>query len=220
MAVELLEPVNAPVLSPAQKKADTPTHAPIPIVRIARSIADRAPEATPDLSAIASAESIQPDQEPIPSPPPTLARPRLRPRPTLQPRFKTEHDVARTIDSQDAVGEMPAGVPVPVAPQYAAFHLSAPAPANEVEEFGFPESPATWSNLRARRRARFLRFVVWEVFALTITGLAGVVVLVHRPPDDALALTARIVTIAFAIAAATIPVVFYGLPETLPESDR
>jgi hypothetical protein len=39
-------------------------------------------------------------------------------------------------------------------------------------------------------------------------------------PDDPVSTVAKIVTIVSTIAVAVIPVVFYGLPETLPRSNR
>jgi hypothetical protein len=204
------ETETAPTSLPEEKKVEGSTHAPIPIVRIARSIADRAAPSTQDLPAPASTDPAQP----------SLAKTRLRPRPTLQPRFKTEDAAANPINLRAPASELHPDSPAPVAPQAAAPQMSPPTVAAHAEDFGFLETVAASSNLRNRRRARFWRFFVWELFALTVTIVAIVVGLVHRPPDDAMAMAARIVTIVFAIAAAAIPVVFYGLPETLPEAKR
>jgi hypothetical protein len=95
-----------------------------------------------------------------------------------------------------------------------------PAPtADEVEEFGFPEPASTWPVPR-RRRARLLRFALCELFALLVLAVAVMVGLAHRLPEDPVSLMAKIATILSAIAVAVIPIGFYGLPETLPRSNR
>jgi hypothetical protein len=218
------EPLPAHVPSPEEKEAEAPTHAPIPIVRIPRSIADRARDLNPDLPAPASTDSIiqeGPMMDRAPNLPPLRPRPRLRPRPTLQPRFETEEPAMDSVEpAAEHTSETQTGVPVAVAPQYAALQADAAA-AGHPEEFGFLESTAATSMIRQRRRARLLRLLLWELFALAVTGVAIKVSLSYRSPNDAVALVAKAVTIGLAIAAVVLPVVFYGLPEKMPApSDR
>jgi hypothetical protein len=221
-------PVPTPAALSEEKTVTAPTHAPIPIVRIARSMADRAVESNPDVSVSVQTDPIQQEQpigdsQPvIPAGRTSLFRPRVRPRPPLQPRFEPPQDAVEPVDSR-APAPAPApepqpGTRVPIAPQYAALQFTAAAPNDDAEEFGFPE--ADKGPNAVRRRARLLRLVLWELFAFTVAGLAIMVGLNHRSPDDPVALAAKIVTIVFAIAVAAIPVVLYGLPERLPQSDR
>jgi type IV secretory pathway VirB2 component (pilin) len=65
-----------------------------------------------------------------------------------------------------------------------------------------------------------VRFIVYELiaFALLVTSVA--IGLSHRMPTDPLSFIAKILTIAAAVALAVIPIIFYGLPETLPGSRR
>jgi hypothetical protein len=86
----------------------------------------------------------------------------------------------------------------------------------DTEEFGFSEVGGPWSALQRRRRSRLIRFIVWELFAVAVLLSAVAIGLSHRLPDDPIALIAKIVAITGAVAVAIIPIVFYGLPETLP----
>jgi hypothetical protein len=229
-AVELpaSEPILPPAPLPEEKKVAAPTHAPIPIVRVARSIANRAPKSNPDLPASGPADQIEQTQATIAPAPAVprlrtpLAKTRLRPRPSLQPRVGIGDDIFASTDfGQPAASEAPSsGVSVPIAPQYAALQSAPVAATGDAEEFRFPEADTTSPNLQSRRRTRLWRFILWELVALTIAVLAIMVGLSHRVADDPVAMAAKIVTIVFAIAVAVIPVVFYGRPEILPRSDR
>jgi hypothetical protein len=44
--------------------------------------------------------------------------------------------------------------------------------------------------------------------------------LTNRAPDDSMGFVAKILTIGLAVASAVVPILFYGLPETLPRSRR
>jgi hypothetical protein len=136
----------------------------------------------------------------------------------LQPRFAPAEDPVVSVDSGAPPSESQHGIPVPIAPQYAALQFTPAAATDDAEQFEFPE--ADKGPNAVRRRARLLHFVLWELFALTVVGLAIMVGLSHRLPDDPVATAAKIVAIVFAIAVAAIPVVLYGLPETLSRSNR
>jgi hypothetical protein len=224
----LPEPIVPPAPLPEENKVAAPTHAPIPIVRVPRSIANRASKSNPDLPASEPGDSGE-QTEQIIAPAPVvphlrtpLVKSRLRPRPTLQPRVGIGDDIFASTDfGQPEASEVTSsGVVVPIAPQYAALQSAPATAANDAEEFRFPEADTAWPDMERRRRARLWRFILWELVALTIAVLAIMVGLSHRVPNDPVAMVAKIVTIVFAIAVAVIPVVFYGWPKTLPRSDR
>lgn len=198
----------------------------IPIVRIARSNVNRA--AHP-----ASSEPLAPDEQgrkeepfatgsPILPPPRTaLAKPRLRPLPTLQPRFKPDDLPARSPEHREAVVTPVSLAPPAVAPEpIPPLHFQPATSTGEPEEFGFPEATLPWPNLQRRRRNRLIRFIVCEVIGLALLVSAVMIGLSHRSVDDPLSVVTKILTITFAIGVAVVPILFYGLPETLPRIRR
>lgn len=238
------ETTIAAVPSSDEVKAFAPTHAPIPIVRIPRSIGTRAAKLNSDLPAPGPVDPAErEDLVTAPAPPNTPLRTpmaRLRPRPTLQPRAGLGDDILDSVNFATAPSEPPlsghlipqtssstvaapeqssSGVSVPMAPQYAALQ-AADAGAVNGEEFQFREEETAESSMQRRRRARLWRFVLWEFCALVIAVVAIMVGLSHRLADDPVAVAAKIVTIVFAIVVAALPVFFYGFPETLPGSNR
>jgi NADH:ubiquinone oxidoreductase subunit K len=110
----------------------------------------------------------------------------------------------------------PVVLPEPMPP----MQFQPAASPHDPEEFGFPEPAVGWPSLVRRRRNRMIRFISYEVFALAILVVSAVMGLSHRLPDDPLLLVTKIVTIASAVAVVGIPILFYGLPETLPTNDR
>jgi hypothetical protein len=72
--------------------------------------------------------------------------------------------------------------------------------------------------LQRHRRVKFIRFIICQIIALSI--VAGSAALGISPwfTDESLRLTFTWLTIAGAIAAVAIPIVFYALPATLPRS--
>jgi hypothetical protein len=109
--------------------------------------------------------------------------------------------------SAPAIAAKPAS-PAIVAPS----HLQ---PAGEQEEFAWDE-PSPWPNIQRRRRFKFVRFLAAELILLIFLGVAVNLALSHRLLDDSVALIAKISTITIAVLVAVMPILFYGLPETLP----
>jgi hypothetical protein len=73
---------------------------------------------------------------------------------------------------------------------------------------------------KRRRKMKFRRFITYESIALAVLlPLAAVGVLYH-PTNVMLHWVLNIFTIASAIAAALIPIVFYAFTPTLPEIER
>jgi hypothetical protein len=114
--------------------------------------------------------------------------------------------------AEPVVAPPPAFAPEPKPP----LHFQPAASARDPEEFGFPEPSVGWPSLVRRRRNRRIRFIGYEMVALAILAVSASMGLSHRMPDDPLTLVMKIATIASAIAVVGIPILFYGLPETLP----
>ncbi|HEY2123836.1 MAG TPA: hypothetical protein VGG94_00110 [Chthoniobacterales bacterium] len=155
------------------------------------------------LAALAGAPSATPlpfAAEPTPAAPPFVAP---EPRPIVpEPRLVTT--------------EPKLVAPEPRPP----MHFQPAASAQDPEEFGFPQPAVAWPSLVRRRRNRRIRFISYEVVALAILVVSAVMGLAHRLPDDPLSLVTKIVTIASAVTVVGIPILFYGLPDTLPTNDR
>ena len=88
-----------------------------------------------------------------------------------------------------------------------------------LDETIFDES-VRWPEVARRRRQKFVRFLVIEAIALGILILSANLALGGHAQDDWVGVIAKIVTIGMAIAIAVVPIVFYGLPETLPRQPR
>lgn len=100
------------------------------------------------------------------------------------------------------------------------LHFEPATAEGEPEEFGFPEALSPWLSMQRRRRARLIRFIVFEVFAIALLVGSVMTGLSHRAADDPLSVVAKILTIVSAIAVAAVPILFYGIPETLPRGRR
>jgi hypothetical protein len=92
--------------------------------------------------------------------------------------------------------------------------------SGQPEEFSFPDAELPWPDLRRRRRGKMFRFLIFEFITLILLGGAVLLGLSHRLAEDPLTLVARIVTIASAAIVVILPIIFYGLPETLPQGRR
>jgi hypothetical protein len=215
-------PASPPPAAEPIKEVERP---PIPIVRIARSNGDRVNEGVdtkPAIPAVPEEKKISApsSQSVLPPPRPPTAKPRLRPRPVLQPRFETV-EPADSIPHDESIAP---SVPEPaslVAPASGSWsHDHSLGREDETEQFGFPESTTLWPSVQRRRRARLIRFVVYELIALVALVLSAGVGLSHRLPNDPISLVTKVLTIASAIAVVVVPIIFYGLPETLPRSQR
>lgn len=78
------------------------------------------------------------------------------------------------------------------------------------------DDPVPWPDLRRRRRAKLIRFFGIEMIALVILIVSVNLALSNRAPDDWVGVLAKAMTIAMAIVMAIVPIIFFGLPETLP----
>ena len=139
-----------------------------------------------------------------------LSPPRSRPQPKLEPREPLR----------------PASLPPrakshfnsPPSPQTALLPFAESGDAMEKDPM-FDET-STWRTLQRRHRGKLLRFLGFELLALSLLGFSVAFGLAHRLPDDPLSVIAKVAAIVTAIAAAIVPILFYGLPETLPRNRR
>ena len=74
--------------------------------------------------------------------------------------------------------------------------------------------------LQRRRRSKLVRFAIIEVTMVGLMTFFANMALANGTPDDSMGFVAKILTIALAVASAVVPILFYGLPETLPRSQR
>lgn len=82
------------------------------------------------------------------------------------------------------------------------------------------EKPPSLSSLAPRHRVKLVRFIVCEITAMVVLILAMNFGFSHRSSDDSVALFLKILAIAAAVGAAIVPLIFYGLPETLSRRER
>jgi hypothetical protein len=109
--------------------------------------------------------------------------------------------------------------PAPIR-HYQPFLPVQPAGADEVQEQTLWDEPTPWPEVVHRRRQKLIRFFIIEGIALGILILAANVALASRASDDWVGMIAKILTILMAIGIAVVPIVFYGLPDTLPRQGR
>jgi hypothetical protein len=83
----------------------------------------------------------------------------------------------------------------------------------------FAESGET-AVLKRRRKAKIRRFLICESIAVGVLLSLVILGLAHRPESGALVWIMNIMTIASAVAAALIPILFFALNPTLPEIER
>lgn len=96
-----------------------------------------------------------------------------------------------------------------------------PVVANPQEDFFemFTQSGETALSKR-RRKTKMRRFIVCESAALVVLLPLVVLGLSHRPENVALVWIMNISTIASAVAAALLPIIFFAFTPTLPEIER
>ena len=73
---------------------------------------------------------------------------------------------------------------------------------------------------KRRRKAKMRRFIACESAALAVLLLLAILGVSRHPDNVALVWIMNILTIASAVAAALIPILFFALTPTLPESER
>ena len=74
--------------------------------------------------------------------------------------------------------------------------------------------------LLRRRRSKLIRFIIAQASAIGVLLLSGTFALSLRLADPALVLSMNIVTIAAAVAVATIPIIFFAIAPVLPRGER
>jgi hypothetical protein len=230
-------PAPAAAASPPLPVREAPAQAlhpvPLPPIPSARGPVDPAPPArVEERKAIKSPPRVleterqrmaatEAGRSVVPAPRMPLAKPRQRPRPVLQPRAWDPPAQAKTAPGifgakQNAGNVRPES------------RKSAP-PSSDVQPYlplkpmdGGPEDetlwddPVPWPNLPRRQRAKMIRFLIIEAIALLILIVSVNVALSNRAPDDWIAVVAKAMTIAMAIVLAVVPILFFGLPKTLP----
>ncbi len=85
------------------------------------------------------------------------------------------------------------------------------------EKFAQSGETALW---KRRRKAKMRRFIACESAALAVLLLLAILGVSRHPDNVALVWIMNILTIASAVAAALIPILFFALTPTLPESER
>ena len=65
-----------------------------------------------------------------------------------------------------------------------------------------------------------MRFIACEVMVVGVLILAMAFGFSHRSADDPLSLFLKILAVVAAVAAVIVPVLFFGLPEEFPRSER
>jgi hypothetical protein len=77
-------------------------------------------------------------------------------------------------------------------------------------------APIEIPEFERRRRNKVIGFIITEASAVGVMLLSGVFALSFRLPDPTLILSLNILTVAAAVAAAAIPIIFFALTPTLP----
>ena len=196
---------NGPQISPVkpadQKMFPTKPAQPVPPFRAVQSplpdlVQPPAPRVVesppPDLIQILFAHA---GQALAPAPPPESAIPAPRP------------DVRPTLRREMANG----AVPRPVAP--------APLPVNHEFDFEMPFSDAEPYAEKRRRSTKFTRFIFCESVTLAVLLPLAFLGLGRVFSDPTLVLLVNILTIAAAVTAALIPILFFALTPTLPRDE-
>ena len=110
---------------------------------------------------------------------------------------------------------VPPAKPASPAVRQASRPVAAPSPQEDFFEM-LAESGETAAR-RRRRKAKFRRFLVCEAAALSVLLPLAIIGLASRPSNAAVLWIMNIFTIASAVAAALIPILFYAFTPTLPE---
>lgn len=81
-----------------------------------------------------------------------------------------------------------------------------------------PLSSLEAPDLRRIRRLKFVRFLICQMMALGLVAASAALAISRPFTSPSLTLTFTLLTVAGAIAAAIIPILFYALPAKLPRS--
>ena len=138
------------------------------------------------------------------APPPAAARPMQQPIQTPVPKPAPVPQMRAT--------QRPASLPKP---------RPAPVSNGQADFFEmFAEDNQGGAAMKHRRQMKFRRFVVYESAALAVLLPLVILGLTLNVDAPALRWVMNILTIAAAVAAAVIPIVFYAFTPTLPELER
>jgi hypothetical protein len=209
---------------PAASRATVPIPqppAPIPIRPITRSNAAAGKKEASAGADAPNTETRPPPGSAIPPPRPPQAKPRLRPRPNLQPRFESHLQTVTSADDGPA-HSAPSVSAAPENPESVTYlDYLAPDFSTRHEDFQAANAAAEeWPEIRERQRTKFFWFVGCEVVVLAL--LVGAVLFgwSNRFGYGSLSPAARLGAVVGAIVAAVLPIIFYGLPQTLPRDRR
>jgi hypothetical protein len=110
---------------------------------------------------------------------------------------------------------------IPAQPQPARQVRQQVAVQNPQEDFFqmFAETGEA-ARVRRRRKGKLRRFLICESIAVAVLLPLAIIGLSHRPSNAAALWMMNIFTIASAVAAAVIPILFYAFTPTLPEIER
>ena len=104
---------------------------------------------------------------------------------------------------------------------------SRPATLSESVVVRQKSSGASWidssgelSQISRRRRLKLVRFIIFESVALVALLFSAKLGMSHPFPGDPLRPWFRILTILVAVIVGGIPIIFYGLPPSLPQNRR
>lgn len=202
-----LEPIPfapPPAASQPVPQVEPRKPAPAPIPRTHEKGAIKSPMKALQVERMRMAESQA--KAAVPAPRPPAAKPRSRPMPVVpvRPVAAPPPPPAPELEPMDvyAAEEQPVEYFDEVEPQY-----------EEEEGWGPPEP---WPSNRGRRRAKLLRFLAIEGIALLILVLAASLAAFSKGTNEWVSIIARVITVIMAVTMATVPIIYYGLPETLP----
>ena len=82
------------------------------------------------------------------------------------------------------------------------------------------DSSGALAQISHRRRVKLVRFIIFEGVALVALLFLAKLGMSHPFPGDPLRPWFRILTIVAAVTVGTIPILFYGLPPTVPRNRR
>lgn len=218
---------------------DEPPRRPIPIVRVVRSKQNpngNGREHLPQTNGhdISAPEpQVQPQPQPTvpeafaeagPAGPALLTIPRPRPRPLVRPRVEEESQALQPSPAAPLPEPEP---PQKVWPKGPMAALAKPARIERAQPPRLKFDESAWlavrmggRNFEFRWRGRFARFMTCEAIAILVLITAVVIGMGHRTVDDPVNMITRILAISAAVAAAIVPVLFYGLPERFPRDAR
>jgi hypothetical protein len=243
-------PAPAPIaIKPIQRKADSPAPAKTPAPVLSKPARRWGPEVTVKIEPRRNPRPIAAAPAPVSAAPKngTPAPIIARNAPLPNNPVKTYSRTAQTIRPYGPVRTSPSVIRAPrVEPKIQAPRpvaepkKEAPQPVAETMELFFDEDKveiaanerATDSSFdelllaevpapQARRRSRKLTgFVISEVLSLGVLGASLVLTFSHRFPNPNVVLSLNIATIAAAVVAAMVPIIFFAVGPTLPHGDN